>query len=191
MRHLNGGQLHNANRTDFLILFDILVFELHNAPNTTAQQTIIFQRIIGMQRNTFKTPICKFSFIAVLLNVQMRGKTVNDGIRTTLTELCENNLSFIGTDIVFGQDTLYILHANRNDGGIVGVAILSQEELKDIDGHICTLLDSLGQIFANDLAVEKLTQLLIENSSTIHSGFGFCTKFEVHVFIHLSLRIKC
>ena len=84
-------------------------------------------------------------------------------MHSALTQHGEDLLCLIRTNIVIRKNALYIFNTLFDDLRIVGATILAQQKLKDIDRHIRTFLDFLGQILANNFAVKESTQLLIDD----------------------------
>ena len=73
---------------------------------------------------------------------------------------------------------LDVVHSCFNDIRIVRTAILPQEELKNVDRHICAFFDFLCEVFPDNPAVEYLPQLAVNHSICIFDGILF------HVIAH-------
>ena len=90
------------------------------------------------------------------------------------TELGQNLLSLIRADEVVRQNALYGLNTFFNYFIIVGATILAQQELQNIDRHIGSFFDFLGQVFADDFTIKGLAQLFfyyITSAFTHHRLF--------------------
>ena len=91
----------------------------------------------------------------------------NSFIAASLTEDRKDLLRLVGTDVVFSQNPLDVCNAGFNDILVIGTAILSKKKLKDINGNICPFLDFLCEVFADNSAVEYLTQFAVDYSVCI------------------------
>ena len=167
MRHLNRRELVNENWGSAFILFHIFIFKLDNAPDTAAEKPIILSWVILRDRNCFDSEIGKLRLIAVRLNVEINRDLVNHGIAASLTEDRKDLLRLVGADVVFSQNPLDVCNAGFNDILVIGTAILSKKKLKDINGNICPFLDFLCEVFADNPAVEYLTQFAVDYSVCI------------------------
>lgn len=69
MRHLNGGQLANMDGRNHFFFLIVLIFQLHNAPYATAEQTVIFRGIVLRNGDVFNAEIGKLGFVAIPPNI--------------------------------------------------------------------------------------------------------------------------
>jgi hypothetical protein len=76
-------------------------------------------------------------------------------------------LRLIRTHEIIGQDPLDVLYSLRNHFRLIRTAILAKKELQHINWHICPFLDLLRQILPDGLSVEMLTELILDNFSSI------------------------
>ena len=86
---------------------------------------------------------------------------INNGMAPLFAQLREDFLSFIRAHKIISKNTLNILHTLFDYFFIIGTAILPKKELKNIHRHICAFLNFLGQIFANNLPIKVLTELVL------------------------------
>ena len=124
MRHLNGGQLTNMDGRNHFFFLIVLIFQLHNAPDATAEQTVIFGGIVLRNGDVFNAEIGKLGFVAIPPNIQVDRDLINDGKATALPQHREDLLRFIGTHVVFGKDLLNVFDAACYDLRVIGAAIL-------------------------------------------------------------------
>ena len=87
---------------------------------------------------------------------------INNGMAPLFAQLREDFLSFIQAHKIISKNTLNILHTLFNYFFIIGTAILPKKELKNIGGYICPFLDFLRQVFADNLAIKVLAQLVLD-----------------------------
>ena len=80
-------------------------------------------------------------------------------------------MRLIRADEVVREDVFDRVHAFLNDLRVIGAAILPQQELKDINRHICPFFDLLGQILADNLPVELLPQFGLDDGPCV---IGLC-----------------
>ena len=158
MRHLDRRELSDADRRSVPVFLHILIVQLHDAPDTAAKQTIKFGGVFLIYGKVFESEVRKLRFIEIPLDVQVHCDFINHGVAATLTKHRENLLRLIGADEIIRKNAFYILYALFNNIRVIRAAILSQQELKDIDRHICAFLDFLGQILAHNLPIEILPQ---------------------------------
>lgn len=86
MRHLDRCQLINSDGTDSLIFFDKFIFKLDDAPDTAAEQPIIFGSVFRLNWNVFDSEVGKLSLIAVFLDVQLDRQLINNRVAAALTQ---------------------------------------------------------------------------------------------------------
>ena len=163
MGHLNGRELADADRRSVPVFFHVLVIQLHNAPDTAAEQPVKLGRILFINGDVFQAEIGKLGLVVVPLDVQVDRDLVNHGVTATLPEYGEDLLRLIRSDEVVRQNALDIVYPVLNDFRVIRAAILSQKELQHIDRDICALFDFLGQVLADDFSIELLPQLFFDN----------------------------
>ena len=164
MGHLDGSELTDADRIAvFLILFVVLVFQLHNAPYAAAKQTVILLGVLVIDGDITQAQIGERSIELVLPDIQVHSDHINNGMAAVAAELGENLLCFIRADEVVRQNALDVLNALFDNLVLVGAAVLSQQELQNINRHIGAFFDFLGQVLPHDFAVEGLTQLGLDD----------------------------
>ena len=172
MRHLDGGQLADADRRNILLLFlpgfaiKVLhakgavtlgfIFQLNDAPDAAAEQTVIFFRVVVRNGHIGESQIGKLCKEAVFLDIQMHGHHINNGVAAVPAQLRKHLLRLIRAHKVVRQNMLYVLHTLLDDFLIVRAAILPQQKLQHIDRYVGTFLDLFGQILANDLSIKIL-----------------------------------
>ena len=173
--HLDRRQLPDLYRIAvLLVLLDELVIQLHDAPNTTAEQPVELLRVLVGNGHGLQAEIGELGLIDIALDIQAYRDFVNDGIASTGTKDRENFLRFIRTHKVICQNTFNIFNASFDDFFIVRAAILSQKELKDIDGNVGPFLDFLCKVFPDNLSVETLTELIFYYFSlSLFNNFSF------------------
>ena len=106
-----------------------------------------------------------------MFQIQAYCHLINDSHCATLTQLRKHLFRFVRTHIVVSQNAFHILHALGNNLLIVRTAVLSEQELKDIGGHICPFLDLLCQVFTDNPAVEMLTEFLLDDLTSASARF--------------------
>ena len=141
MRHLDRCQLINSDGTDSLIFFDKFIFKLDDAPDTAAEQPIIFGSVFRLNWNVFDSEVGKLSLIAVFLDVQLDRQLINNRVAAALTQNGQDLLRLVRADEIVRQNLFDIVNALVNHALIVRAAVLSQEELQNIDRNIRTLFD--------------------------------------------------
>ena len=102
-----------------------------------------------------------------MFNVQIHRDHINNGVAAALAEDRQNLLSLIRPHEIIGKDAFYILNALLNDLRIVRTAILTEKELQHIHRNVGSLFDLLCQIFPHDLSVKILTELILQDSSSV------------------------
>ena len=189
MRHLDRSQFPDTDRRCIFLAFlfglDVipgsgnnfrskfifcLIIQLHNTPDSAAEQPIILSRIFFADRNILQTKVREFRFIHIIADIQAYRNLINYCITSSLPENRQDFLCFIWADKVICQNVLHIFHPLLNNFRIIRTAILSQQKFQHINRNICTFLDFLGQILADNLAVKILAQFLFDDLSPI---FGF------------------
>lgn len=96
-----------------------------------------------------------------MFNVQIHRNHINDGVAAALAKDRQNLLSLIRPHEIIGKNAFYIRNALLNDLRIVRAAILPQKKLQHIDRHIRPFFDFLRQIFADDLSVKIVAELIL------------------------------
>ena len=201
MRHLNWRQLADTDRGNFLLLFlfgtqrisvDVLdskviialrfIIQLDNTPNTSAEKAIEFLRIFVCDWYISQTEIGKLSKIAVLFNIQMYRHHINDGMTSLLPQLGKNFLSFIRTDEIVSKNPFDLLNAVLDHFFIIGAAILSQQELQNINRDICTFFYFFRQVLADDLSVKILAEFFF---------YFFTGAFTLIHLFHSLFLLRC
>ena len=135
MRHLDGGQLADADRRNILLLFLPgfavkifntkaavtfgFIFQLNDAPDAAAEQTVIFFRVVIRNGHIGEPQIGKLCKEAVFLDIQMHGHHIDNGVAALFPQLRKNLLCFIRSDKVVRQNVLYILHAFFNNSFVI------------------------------------------------------------------------
>lgn len=76
-------------------------------------------------------------------------------------KLGQDLLGLVRADEIIRQNPLHILNPLLNDLMVVRAAVLPQQKLKNIDRHIGPLLDLLGQVLPDNLAVKILPELVL------------------------------
>ncbi len=83
---LYRSQLPNLNGIAvLLILFDVFVIQLHDAPNAPAEQPVVFLRVLVRNRHSLQTEIGELGLIDIALDIQTDRDLVDDGIAATGT----------------------------------------------------------------------------------------------------------
>ena len=135
MRHLDGGQLADADRRNILLLFlpgfaiKVLhakgavtlgfIFQLNDAPDAAAEQTVKFFRVVVRNGHIGESQIGKLCKEAVFLDIQMHGHHIDNSVAALFPQLRKNLLCFIRSDKVVRQNVLYILHAFFNNSFVI------------------------------------------------------------------------
>ena len=164
MGHLNRRQLPNLDGIAVILLFlDVLVIELHNAPDTAAKQPVVFLWVFIGNRHSFDPQIGELCFIDIALDVQANCDLVDDGKTATGTKNREDFLCLIRTHKVICQNALHMLNALFDDFFVVGAAILPKKELQDVNRHIRPFLDFLREVFADNLAVKVFAEFTLND----------------------------
>ena len=170
VRHLDGGQSPDTDGRNILLFFlaafscakipvaFTFIVQLHDAPDAAAEQPVEFLRVFVGDGDVGQAQIGKGSKETVFLDVKIYRHHVDDGMAAVFPQQRKDLLRLVGADKVVRQDALDVLHAFFNDFFIVGTAVLPQKKFKDIDWDIGSLFDLLGQILADDLAIEILPQ---------------------------------
>ena len=174
MRHLDGGQLANADRRNILLLFLPgfavkifhtkaavtfgFIFQLNDAPDAAAEQTVIFFRVVVRNGHIGEPQIGKLCKEAVFLDIQMHGHHINNGVAAVPAQLRKHLLRLIRAHKVVRQNMLYVLHTLLDDFLIVRAAILPQQKLQHIDRYVGTFLDLFGQILTDDTTIKVFPQ---------------------------------
>ncbi len=73
----------NANRCSVLFFLDKLIAQLHNAPDTSAQQAVVLFRVFIGNRNILNAQVGKLRKICILAHIQMHGDHVDYRMATT------------------------------------------------------------------------------------------------------------
>ena len=107
---------------------------------------------------------------------------INNGMTPLFAQLREDFLSFVRAYKIVSKNTLNILHTLFNYFFVIGTAILPKKALQNIHRHICAFLNFLGQIFANNLPIKVLTELVL------YFFTGTATLFKKLHYLHL-LRV--
>ena len=116
MGHLDRSQLADADRLRILlILFDELIVQLKDTPDTATEKSVITLDVIRTNRDILDTQIHKGSLIPVFLCIQHDRNPIDDRITPTLTEHCQDLLGFIRTHIIVPEYTLHILNSFIDD----------------------------------------------------------------------------
>ena len=131
---------------------------MDDAPDATAEKSVIFGRILFIYRNVFQPEVGKLRLIEVPLNIQAYSDFVDYCVAAPLSKDREYLLCFIWPYKIVSEDVLNIVHAFLNDLWIIRAAILSQKELQDINGDIRPFFYFLCLIFADNLPIEMLPQ---------------------------------
>ena len=158
MRHLDWRELSDADWRSVPIFLHVLIVQLHDAPDAAAKQAVKFGGIFFVYGDILESKVGELCFIEIPLDVQVHCDFINHGVAATLTKHRENLLRLIRADKIIRKNAFYILYALFDNIRVIRAAILSQQELKDIDRHICAFLDFLGQILAHNLPIEILPQ---------------------------------
>ena len=166
MGHLDWCQFINADRVSVFLIF-LNILQLDNAPDAPAEQAVILNRVIFVDRDVFQAKVRKLSLIAVFLNVQHNGNFINDCVAPPLAEHRQYLLCLIRAHEVVSKDALDAAHTLLDNFRVVRAAILPQQELQDIDGDVGVLFDFFRQVLANNLPIEPLAELALQDSSAI------------------------
>ena len=87
MGHLDRRQLPDLYRIAvLLVLFDKLVIQLHDAPNTTAEQPVELLRVLVGNGHGLQAEIGELGLIDITLDIQADRDLVDNGITATGTE---------------------------------------------------------------------------------------------------------
>ena len=187
MRHLDWRELSDADWRSVPIFLHVLIVQLHDAPDAAAKQTVKFGGIFFVYGDILESKVRELCFIEIPLDVQVHCDFIDHGVAATLTKHRENLLRLIGADEIIRKNAFYILYALFNNIRVIRAAILSQQELKDIDRHICAFLDFLGQILAHNLPIEILPQFRFDDSSSI---LIFCHINHLNRLLSLRVPLK-
>ena len=158
MRHLDRRELSDADRRSVPVFLHILIVQLHDAPDTAAEQPVKFGGIFLVYGDVLQPEVGELRLIEIPFDIQAHRDFINHGIAAPLPQDRENLLRLIWADEVIRENALYALYAFLNNLRIIRAAILSQKKFKDIDRNICPFLDFLGQILAYNLSIKILTQ---------------------------------
>ena len=143
-------------RRRLFIFLDVLIFKPNDAPDATAQQPVVFGYIVRRDGYAANAEIGEIGFLPVDLYVQANSDTVDNRVASPLTERRQHLLGFIGAHEIFGEDSFDVGNAALDYLRIVGRTILPKQKFQHVYRHVSALFDSLGQVFADNLAVETL-----------------------------------
>ena len=99
---------------------------------------------------------------AVGLGVKPHLDLVNDAVPAPLAGDGLDLLAFVGPDVVAAEGLPDVLQAPRHDLRIGRGAILAQQVLQHVDGHVEAGLRLVYQVFADDTTGKSTGQLLIQ-----------------------------
>ena len=172
MGHLDRSELSDLDGISvFLILLNILIVQLKDAPDAAAEQPVELLRIFICDRDILQAEVGELRHVDIPLNIQIYRNFINDGITATGTEYRQNLLGLIRAHKIIRENPLHILDTLFDDFLIIRAAVLSQQKLKDIHRHICTFLNLLCQILPDNLPEEVLAQLVLNNVTSIIISF--------------------
>lgn len=161
MRHLNRRKFPNQDRHALFIFLDVFVFQLNDTPDTTAEQTVVFLRVLLPDGDILQAKVREVGNIDVLLHIQPHRNHINHCVAALAAEPGKILLRFIRADEVVRQNALNILYALFDYFGIVRAAVLTQQELKDVNRYIGTFLDFLCEVLADNFTVKALAEFFL------------------------------
>ena len=119
MGHLDGRELANTDRRSVPVFFHVLIIQLNNAPDTTAEQPVKLGRIFFINRNVFQSEIGELGLIVVPLDVKVYRNLVDYGVTAPLSENGEDLLRLIRANKVVCKNALDIVHPVLNNFWVI------------------------------------------------------------------------
>ena len=133
---------------------------MHQMPPTSS-----FSNFLTMVLGTsiaLDAQVAEQRLVHVPLLVERHRHLVDDLQAAPLPDRGLHLLGFVGPDVVLGQDLLDRPQPVLDHRLVVRGAVAAQQIFQDVDRHVRTFLDQLGQVLANDLAGEVPVQEIVQ-----------------------------
>ena len=161
VRHLDRLQVAQQEGRSLLILLEEIL-QRDDAPDAADEQLLELLDDGAGDFDSLDAQVAEQRLVNVPLFVERDRHFVDDLEAAPLPDRGLHLLGFVGPDVVLGQNLFDGAQPFLDHGLVVRGAVTPQQILQDIDRHVRTFLDQLGQVLANDLARKVLVQEIIQ-----------------------------
>ena len=161
VRHLDRLQVPQQERRPLLILLEEIL-QGDDAPDAADQQLLELLDDGAGNLDSLDAQVAEQRLVNVPLFVERHRHLVDDLEAAPLPDRGLHLLGFVGPDVVLGQNLFDGVQPVLDHGLVVRGAVTPQQILQDVDRHVRTFLDQLGQVLANDLARKVPVQEIVQ-----------------------------
>ena len=165
--HVERGDLDRLESPDVegsllrLVVVGV-VDEIELAPDAAAEEALVLVDDVLGDVDVLVAEVREVGPELVLARDEPDVDLVDEAVLALPLELRLRLLGLVGSDEVLLQSLVDDLEAGRDRRRVVGRAVLAEQELKDVDGHVGADLDLADEVLADDPARERVVGQAVE-----------------------------